>query len=84
MTVYQIMDKLKNKEETYEQKISSVKFSLDEAWKKDGVRWVRFDALNGYYLVLSHLEDQVAEFNLPDDLKEHISKKKPIMITKWY
>ncbi|MGT2925884.1 hypothetical protein [Streptococcus cuniculipharyngis] len=81
MTVYRIMDKLKHKEETYDNTLSSLPFSLEASWKKDGVSWVRFDALNGYYLVLSHLDDQVTEFDLPDDLKEHIAQKKPVMVT---
>lgn len=56
-------------------------FSLDDEWQKTGIR---ISAANGYTQFLSHIESEVTEFELPDDLKEHIAKGKPVMMTKWW
>ena len=84
LALHKLLERLKDKEETYEQKVSSVEFSLDNAWTIGDVRWVKYSPMNGTTLVLSRVEGEVTEFDLPDNLKEHIAKKKPVMVTKWY
>lgn len=84
MAVHKLMKQFKEKSETYEQKIPSLDFSLDREWQTNGIRWVKFEVANGFSHVLSHIEGEVTEFELPEYLKEHIAKRKPVMITKWW
>lgn len=82
--IYNLMNTFKKKSETYEKKLSSHDFSLDTEWHNEGTRWIKFEAANGCQQALSHVRGEVTEFELPDYLKEHIAKQKPLLITKWW
>lgn len=84
LAVHKLMSQFKEKPETYEQKIPSLHFSVENAWQKEGVRWVKSGGLNGRSLALSHLEEEIAEFELPEELADHIAKRKPVLITHWW
>ena len=42
-----------------------------------------FSGLNGDFAYLPRVTTDIVEFELPDELKEHIAKGRPIFYTKW-
>ncbi|HEM3704466.1 TPA: hypothetical protein U1C94_000755 [Streptococcus suis] len=82
--IRKLCSKLKEKSETYEQMLEPMDMSLDDLRNYENVRWVHLEAANGKTLALSQLEGDIPGLTLPENLAQHISNRKPVLITQWW
>ena len=79
-SILDVRNMISNREPDYEYFIPKVIFSLDKEAKENGFY---FSGLNGDFAYLQRVTTGIIEFELPDELKEHIAKGHPLFYTKW-
>lgn len=79
-SILDVTNMISNREPDYEYYIPEVIFSLDKEAKENGFY---FSGLNGDFAYLPRVTTDIVEFKLPDELKEHIAKGRPLFYTKW-
>lgn len=79
-SILNVTKMISSREPDYEHYIPEVTFSLDKDAKENGFY---FSGLNGDFAYLPRLTTDIVEFELPDELKEHIAKGHPVFYTKW-
>lgn len=79
-SILDVSNMISNREPDYEYYIPEVIFSLDKEAKENGFY---FSGFNGDFAYLLRLTTDITEFELPDELKEHIAKGRPLFYTKW-
>ncbi|TMR84129.1 hypothetical protein [Streptococcus pseudopneumoniae] len=79
-SILDVRNMISNREPDYEYFIPKVIFSLDKEAKENGFYC---SGLNGDFAYLPRVTTDIVEFELPDELKEHIAKGYPLFYTKW-